>query len=318
MLNPIKLYFNYGRTALDYALNQMNFKINDEILVPDYICSSVVKVIEKNNIKIKYYDTTIDFKPIWFKLNKYLNQNTKIILMVHYFGVPQDIKKFIQFSFENNLILIEDNSHGYEGYFENKALGTFGDIGITSPRKMFNFLGGVLYLQNNKFYINPQKEYNLRKYSSFINYKLYTSEILKLTKNKMRKYIKKRYPFENSEYFRNEEEEEKKIIIYDKSIEKTINKINWKKYKIRKYKKIKKLLDFSVQNNLEPIYNNYTEELNPWCIPFYTKSHLDSIKWFEWGWKNGYEIFSWPTLPKELIKKEKILQRWKNLICIGL
>tara|TARA_B100000575_G_C23128860_1_gene654439 strand:+ start:499 stop:1455 length:957 start_codon:yes stop_codon:yes gene_type:complete len=318
MLNPTKLYFNYGRTALDFALKQKNFKINDEILVPDYICSSVVKVIEKNNIKIRYYDTTINFKPIWEKLDEYLNKNTKILLMVHYFGIPQDIQKFIQFSSNNNLILIEDNSHGFEGLHENKILGTFGDIGISSPRKMFSFLGGILYINNEKFKISYPKENNLKKYNPINNYKLHTSEILKTTKNKIKKYIKKRYPYENLDYFRNEEETEKNIIIFDKSIEGLISKINWKKYKFRKYKKIQKILDLAKKNNLEPVYKNYSEELNPWCIPFYTRSHSDSIKWFEWGWKNNFEIFSWPTLPKELVEKEMILKRWKDLICFGL
>tara|TARA_B100000965_G_C19491326_1_gene713144 strand:- start:175 stop:1131 length:957 start_codon:yes stop_codon:yes gene_type:complete len=318
MLNPIKLYFNYGRTALDFALKQRGFKIDDEILVPDYICSSVIKVIEKNLLKIKYYGTTKDLKPDWDNINMYLNKKTKLILMVHFFGIPQDIKKFMKFSLDNNLILIEDNSHGFKGCYQNKTLGTFGDIGISSPRKMFNLFGGILYTQSNELNNESLKEYNLKKYNSLNNYQLHTSEILKLTKNKIRRYIKKRYPYENSEYFRNQEEEEKKIIIYDQSIEKSINRVNWEKYKIQKYRKIKKILDILKQNNLEPIYKNYNEQLNPWCIPFYTKSHSDSIEWFEWGWKNGYEIFSWPTLPKELIKKEKILKKWQNLICIGL
>ena len=52
---------------------------------------------------------------------------------------------------KNNLIMIEDNAHGFSGEFENKLLGTNGDIGFTSPRKNLNILsGGLLYIKNKE------------------------------------------------------------------------------------------------------------------------------------------------------------------------
>src|SRR5207253_7011257 len=73
------------------------------------------------------------------------------IMMVHYFGIPQDINRFIEFAAHNKLFLIEDNSHGYGSSYDNKPLGTFGDIGISSPRKSLPILnGGMLYLKEEK------------------------------------------------------------------------------------------------------------------------------------------------------------------------
>ena len=47
--------------------------------------------------------------------------------------------------------MIEDNAHGFSGEFENKLLGTNGDIGFTSPRKNLNILsGGLLYIKNKE------------------------------------------------------------------------------------------------------------------------------------------------------------------------
>ena len=40
---------------------------------------------------------------------------------------------------KNNLIMIEDNAHGFSGEFENKLLGTNGDI-IYFSKKNLNIL----------------------------------------------------------------------------------------------------------------------------------------------------------------------------------
>ena len=77
--------------------------------------------------------------------------------------------------------------------------------------------------------------------------------------------------------------------------------------------------NFAINNNLIPVYNNLEPDANPWCFPAYTKNHMESIKWFEWGWKHNIEIFSWPSLPKEEIYKNgNSIDRWKKIICFGL
>ena len=51
----------------------------------------------------------------------------------------------------------------------------------------------------------------------------------------------------------------------------------------------------------------------------FTKNHSESLKWFKWGWDNDLNIFSWPTLPQEiLIKNNNELSIWKKLICFEL
>ena len=52
---------------------------------------------------------------------------------------------------KNNLIMIEDNAHGFSGEFENKLLGTNGDIGFYFQEKNLNILsGGLLYIKNKE------------------------------------------------------------------------------------------------------------------------------------------------------------------------
>ena len=141
-------YFTKARTALRYGLKSLGLGNSDAILIPDFICESVVEPIVQNSMSFIVYKTERDLSPNWSSLEASINIQTKALLMVHYFGQPQNINKFQEFSKKHNLYLIEDNAHGHAGKINNKVLGTFGDIGISSPRK-FQGAGGVLYLNNN-------------------------------------------------------------------------------------------------------------------------------------------------------------------------
>ena len=44
-----------------------------------------------------------------------IDSNIKAIMMVHYFGQPQDIKKFQTLCNKHKILLIEDNAHGFGG-----------------------------------------------------------------------------------------------------------------------------------------------------------------------------------------------------------
>ena len=120
-------------------------------MLPDYICDVVIHPLDQLGIKYKYYPINDDLTPKWDELGNRVDETTKALLMVHYFGQPQDIEKFQNFCKEHNLMLIEDNAHGHGGKYNDHLLGTFGDIGISSPRKILNmYSGGCLWLKDNK------------------------------------------------------------------------------------------------------------------------------------------------------------------------
>jgi len=75
-----------------------------------------------------------------------LEESATALFMVHYFGQPQDVEYYQAFCDKHDLRLIEDNAHGHGGRFHGQPLGTFGNIGISSPRKILDLAsGGVLY-----------------------------------------------------------------------------------------------------------------------------------------------------------------------------
>ena len=129
--------FAQGRTAFYYGLLKLKIKKNNKILIPNYICKSLLTPILKLNINYKFYNIKNNFT---FDLHgiKKIALADDYLLIIHYFGQPQNIDSILDFCKKNNLKLIEDNAHGYSGRFKGKLLGTFGELGFSSPKKILN------------------------------------------------------------------------------------------------------------------------------------------------------------------------------------
>ena len=100
------LYFPKARTALKFGLKILGLNPNDHILIPDFICDSIFQPITQNSLTFSIYGTSEDMKPVWSSLDRKVNSRTRAILMVHYFGQPQDIYKFINFSRKHQKFLL--------------------------------------------------------------------------------------------------------------------------------------------------------------------------------------------------------------------
>ena len=297
---------------------QLNLNPGDEILLPNYICDVILHPIKQVNLKYKFYNIDDEFKPNWSQIRKLVSPKTKCLMMVHYFGQPQNIELFKSFCSENNLFLIEDNAHGFGGKYKGKKLGTFGDIGISSPRKFYNiFSGGVLHLNNadicplkikDKFKKYPVGFFEfLRKKSTLFPGNL-RPIIIRLLKNRPK--------YEIIDAFREK-------IIEDYLID-SISLLSIKKsnldLKIKRNRSIfLKHEDFAIKNNLQPVFNSLQPDSCPWLFPAYTKDHDESIYWFNWGWRNNVKIFSWPSLPEEILQKNpSSAERWRRLVCFEI
>ena len=141
--------FSYARTALRQGLFLLNPDSSFTVALPDFICDVVLHPLKELNLRVVFYPLNDDLTPVWSELLK-LHRRTPFnaLIMVHYFGFPQDINKFTSFCATNGLYLIEDASHCSVKYWP--PLGSFGDIGISSPRKMLNKQYGAHLFVKNK------------------------------------------------------------------------------------------------------------------------------------------------------------------------
>ena len=106
ILNFFDYYFSHARTALKYGLDiyKLNYK---SILVPEYICYEYTDILKQLNINIVFYKLNDDLSPDYKYILNLLNKDIKAITIVHYFGIPQDIKKIKEFCSLHKLILID-------------------------------------------------------------------------------------------------------------------------------------------------------------------------------------------------------------------
>lgn len=170
------LYTASGRSALRVILNKFDFKT---VLLPEYICESVVECFHGMNI-IFYTvneDLSIDVNSLFNKLEMH---NIDCVYIMHYFGKLQNdniLQKINKWKREKKFVVIEDTTHS----IFTKPM-TIGDYCICSLRKWFCIPdGGVLYSKKDVSHIKLcDSDYKLigKKLYAMILKRLYLSNVL--------------------------------------------------------------------------------------------------------------------------------------------
>jgi dTDP-4-amino-4,6-dideoxygalactose transaminase len=157
-----------GLDGLELSILALDLPKNSEIIVPanTYIatilaiinCGMKPVLVEPNSITY-----TIDYQKIEEKITK----NTRVILVVHLYGLVINMDKIVEIAQKHNLYLIEDCAQAHSAIFEGKKAGSFGDFGAFSfyPTKNLGALGdaGAIICKDEHFY---QKLKALRNYGS--------------------------------------------------------------------------------------------------------------------------------------------------------
>jgi dTDP-4-amino-4,6-dideoxygalactose transaminase len=122
-----------GTDALEVAVKSLNLNEDDEIIVQGntYIASCLG--VLNNNIKLVLCDIVPDTHMIDInKLKEKINNKTKVIILVHLYGLMPNMDEITDICKENNIFLIEDCAQAHGASWNNKKAGTFGDISCFS------------------------------------------------------------------------------------------------------------------------------------------------------------------------------------------
>jgi len=120
---------NTGTSALQLAVQAAGIKDGDEVLVQSITYLASFQAISAAGAKpvaceINPKTFTIDLDDALSKVNK----NTKAIMPVHYAGNPGDLDKIYLFAKKHNLRIIEDAAHAFGSLYNDKLIGSQGDI----------------------------------------------------------------------------------------------------------------------------------------------------------------------------------------------
>jgi perosamine synthetase len=312
-------YFSLARTALKVGISLYGYENDKVVLIPNFLCDSVTGALFEENINVVTYDLLDNLQPNWNELNGLcIENNVFAVLMVHYFGQPQLIGKFQDLCNKYNILLIEDNAHGYGGRFNGKKLGTYGDIGIASPRKFLNSsYGGELYLKENSFKMNNTSINILPS----LNFSLF-DELKKIIFYfpKLSLFLKSiKYSsinFSDPYYFQEGVKEDRYLC--ESSIN-LINRVDWGAISCQRRGLWVEWEEFAKSHGLSPVFKEVWPESTPWSFPVFTKNVEQRNEWIKWGVKYKVLLFSWPALPTlEIEKKSSAFKKWERVLCFPL
>jgi perosamine synthetase len=118
---------NSGSHALILALKAVKLEEDDEVLLPTYVCSSVVKAVLKVGARPRLYDNGIDSWTVNYdSVKEKVTDKTKAIILVHTFGIYVDVSMFRKL----NLPIIEDCCQAFDWSLNSEVAR--GDITVLS------------------------------------------------------------------------------------------------------------------------------------------------------------------------------------------
>jgi len=145
---------NSGRTALYTALQALNLKRGDEVIVPAYTCAIVVEVTLRLGLK----PVLVDADPATYNIDPELlpqavSSRTKAVIPVHLFGQPCEMERIAEMAAKYSLYIIEDVAQALGAEYKKAKMGTFGDLAIFSfgpGKSMTSGEGGALSINDEE------------------------------------------------------------------------------------------------------------------------------------------------------------------------
>lgn len=149
----------YARNCFVLLLKALDIGEDDEIIMPGFTCQSICQAILDTGATPVLVDTEVgglNISPL--KIAQAITNKTKMIYIIHAFGISAQIDKISIIAKEHSLYLVEDLSHALNGTYNSRKLGSFGDFTIFSFTKtMINYQGGAVGTNDHDVYINMKK-----------------------------------------------------------------------------------------------------------------------------------------------------------------
>jgi dTDP-4-amino-4,6-dideoxygalactose transaminase len=107
----------------------------DEVLTPAYHHGSEVEALRQRGFNCRFYDVDSTLSPPLSEVESLVGPRTRALLLIHYFGFPQEIERWRSWCDERGLLLFEDVAQSFLASTNGRPLGSFGDLSIFCPYK---------------------------------------------------------------------------------------------------------------------------------------------------------------------------------------
>jgi perosamine synthetase len=120
-----------GTAGLHLSLVALGIGKGCEVIVPSFAFVAVANAVAYVGATPVFVDidpVTLNLDPIL--VEQAITPRTRAILVVHTFGVPAEMDRFVQIARAHGLALIEDACEALGAEFDSQKAGTFGDVGV--------------------------------------------------------------------------------------------------------------------------------------------------------------------------------------------
>lgn len=179
-------YASRGRHALYHILSSL--KITGPLLLPAFICDSIMLPIKKMQIDVIYYDIDLTDLNASIQSIIYLAEEyeCQAVLVSSMYGNPANLVEIEAYCKNNNILLIDDAAQSFGSKLEGRYVGTFGNAGFFSfsPGKPTAGHMGAFFWTDGNFEIKRKKNC-IFHYFAYLDFYFNRLKIKKYTKFKI-------------------------------------------------------------------------------------------------------------------------------------
>lgn len=141
--------------ALELVAILSGLKQGDEVIIPGHTFCATAIPFARTGAKIVWADIDKDTRVVSAQtLKKQITEKTKVIVVVHLYGLMAGMESIMDLAKENNILVVEDCAQAVGAELNNKKAGVFGDFSCFSfhCQKTINTLGegGMLVIKSDE------------------------------------------------------------------------------------------------------------------------------------------------------------------------
>ena len=145
-----------GSLALELALRACGVQPGDEIVVPTFCCSAIVRPILSLGATPVLADIGEELNITRETVVTVLTKKTRVVIVPHLFGNPAEIQSIEELAQSRNIYVVDDAAQAFGAIIGNQPVGSFGNFGILSfgnEKLCPSIGGGALVSRENETFV---------------------------------------------------------------------------------------------------------------------------------------------------------------------
>lgn len=144
-----------GTDALEMCAMLCELKPGDEVIVPSYTFVSTALAFLREGAYVRFADSSAKNPNMTVEqIEPLINENTRVIVVVHYAGISCDMDAIMALAKKYNLLVVEDAAHSIDSFYKGKPLGGIAHLAAFSFHETKNISsgeGGMLVVNEDSF-----------------------------------------------------------------------------------------------------------------------------------------------------------------------